>query len=363
MVEHAEGHSDQDEEDSDTGDVLSSAELSWIEALALPQVRGARAHIAKLGPTFSKQDFEKSLADEIAPRDKLWHQANPTFKPHRTDSDGHVTFDDQDTIEHHEEHARRQALYLRLELEPGAVDVDTFFLTGTLDRKVYSSKPKSEDTNFTTVLSKSQKRKLRKQQKLSSMSEDIAPSGISEEILKGQKPTIDEDSAMLRASSSSECQPRPRRYIVDSGASFHLVDPRTLTKKERTTIEDIEEPIPIETANGEVTVTQRCRVRVIELNLEVWAFLHEDTVCVLSLGLLVDRDGFTYTWKPGKAPELRKGTFVVSCAPHYNVPFIYASSARGLPFACTGSNSESPLIDDVIKEEMKGLEDLIPPPP
>ena len=72
------------------------------------------------------------------------------------------------------------------------------------------------------------------------------------------------------------------------------MDPRTLVKKERETVEDIDEPIPTETANGEVTVTQRCRVHVKELDLHVWAYLREDTVCVLSLGMLVDRSGFTY---------------------------------------------------------------------
>ena len=163
--------------------------------------------------------------------------------------------------------------------------------------------------------------------------------------------------------SPSFSQPRARRYIVDSGASFHFVDPRTLTKKESATIEDIEEPIPIETANGEVIVRQRCRVLVVELDIEVWAFLHEDTVCVLSLGLLVDRNGFTYYWRPGKAPELTKGSFKVSCAPHFNVPFIYSSKARGLPSACPLSESPTKVVADIVKEEMKGLEDLIPPPP
>ena len=181
----------------------------------------------------------------------------------------------------------------------------------------------------------------------------IAPSGIKE------------DSASVRTSSPSDCQPLPRRYIVDSGASFHLVDPRTLSKKEQSTIEDIETPIPIETANGEVTVSQRCRVRVIELNIEVWAFLHEDTVCVLSLGLLVDRDGFSYSWTPGKHPKLKKGSFVVSCAPHYNVPFIYSAAARGLPQALPVKEGRQRqwTLDEIVEEEMKGLEDLIPPPP
>ena len=136
--------------------------------------------------------------------------------------------DSQETIENYEEHARRKALNLRDELEPGT-DGDSFFITGTVSRKVYSSKPFSESENYITVLSKSQKRKLRKQNKTPQVSDTkvIAPSGIKE------------DSASVRTSSPSDCQPLPRRYIVDSGASFHLVDPRTLSKKEQSTIEDI----------------------------------------------------------------------------------------------------------------------------
>ena len=109
-------------------------------------------------------------------------------------------------------------------------------------------------------------------------------------------------------------------------------------------------------------VTQRCRVLVTELNLYIWAYFHLDKVCVLSLGVLVDRDGFTYLWKPGKAPELKRGKLCVCCYPHFNVPFIYSSHARGNPFACPSSSSV-PSLDEVVKDEMKGLEDLIPPVP
>ena len=72
-----------------------------------PQVRGARLYLAKT-PNFSQQDIRKSLADAEAPRDKLWHARNPKFNPHRTDADGNVTFDDQETIENYEEWARRK---------------------------------------------------------------------------------------------------------------------------------------------------------------------------------------------------------------------------------------------------------------
>jgi hypothetical protein len=297
---------------------------------------------SKKAPSFSPEDIKKSLTDAKAPP---YQPRNANFVPHRTDEEGNVTFDSQDTIEHHEEWARICALNQRLELEP-ETDGDNFFIEGSDESIVYPTKPKTNKEGWNEVLSKSQKRKLRKQ----------------EALRKGKQ---DEESIVqARPSSPSSKEPRPRRYIVDSGASFHLVDPRTLTKKERATIEELDAPIPIETANGEVTVTHRCRVRVVELKLDIWAVLHEDTVCVLSLGLLVDRSGFTYLWKPGKCPELKKGNFVVSCTPHVNVPFIYSAKARGLPPQAVSTGPVVvPSVEQIMKEEMKGMEDLIPPPP
>ena len=73
----------------------------------------------------------------------------------------------------------------------------------------------------------------------------------------------------------------------------------------------------------------------------------------------MDRAGLTYFWKPGKAPELILGKLRVSCYPHFNVPFIHASQARGNPFACP-SKPSSPSLENIVKEEMKGFEDLIP---
>ena len=70
----------------------------------------------------------------------------------------------------------------------------------------------------------------------------------------------------------------------------------------------------------------------------------------------------SHNWKPGKAPELKKGKLCVACYPHFNVPFIYSSHARGNPYA-SPSSSSVPSLDEVVKDEMKGLEDLIPPVP
>ena len=114
-------------------------------------------------------------------------------------------------------------------------------------------------------------------------------------------------------------------------------------------------PISIETANGVVQIHRACRVWIVELDVSVKAYLHEDTVCVLSLGLLVNCSGFTYFWEPGQIPELSKGKFKVPCHPQYNVPFIYPSKAQA-----ESSDTSPKKFEKVVEEEMKGMEDLIP---
>ena len=117
-----------------------------------PQVRGARLYISK-APKFSTQDIKKSTADAKAPP---YQPRNSNFEPHRTDEEGNVYFDDQDTIEQNEEWSRRKALRLREELEPDT-DGDSFFVTGSEIRKVYSFKSDPASSNI--KLSKSQKRR------------------------------------------------------------------------------------------------------------------------------------------------------------------------------------------------------------
>jgi len=231
------------------------------------------------------------------------------------------------------------------------LDQGIFWKKGGTERKVYASAPSKK-------LTKSQKIKLRKKKK--------------EAAKEYEKINI--------SFSESAAKTGARKYIIDSGASFHLVDPGTLTDEERRTIEKIDEPIPLETANGEVIVNKRCLIHVKELDIKIWAFLHVDTVCVISLGLLVDRGGFTFNWQPGKAPTLTKGKIRVSSQPSFNVPTIYTAKflaarkasltltktkdpARGNPFAIPSTSSDDDLcFDQILEEEMKGAEDLIPPP-
>ena len=95
-----------------------------------------------------------------------------------------------------------------------------------------------------------------------------------------------------------------RSYIVDSGASLHLVSLSTLSKQEKSTMEYVGNPIPITTATGEVKIHAQVRVYVKELCIFVWAYVLDCDVAVLSLGMLCDEECFTYNWVPDAAPTL-----------------------------------------------------------
>ena len=104
------------------------------------------------------------------------------------------------------------------------------------------------------------------------------------------------------------------------------------------------------------------------------------TLCVLSLGLLVDRAGFTFLWRPGNFPELVLGKNRIACQPSFNAPWIYSSRyleqrrrrrlQGGDPAACPGKTKKDgklvkdlendPSFEQLVEEEMKGAEDLIP---
>ena len=63
-------------------------------------------------------------------------------------------------------------------------------------------------------------------------------------------------------------------------------------------------------------------LRFVSLNL---AIILKNTPAVLSLGKLVDQEGFDYIWRTTTTPFLQKGTIKVLCYPTHDVPFIASS--------------------------------------
>jgi hypothetical protein len=137
-----------------------------------------------------------------------------------------------------------------------------------------------------------------------------------------------------------------REFIVDSGASFHLVSEDSLTPEEEATKVELDHPIEVQTANGDVNITHKCRVYVFELDLWIWAHLLESTIAVLSLGALCLVHEFRYAWEAGHDPILSKGNIEVRCRPRNNVPFIFAVEGNLDP----ALSEEDAMIEDILAE-------------
>ena len=113
-----------------------------------------------------------------------------------------------------------------------------------------------------------------------------------------------------------------RRFIVDTGASYHLISRNNLSSKELPSIFQAT-PIAIKTANGIVTTSEAILIKVHLLGNESLQFyVLDDAVDVVSIGLLV-KQGWAYNHTPGDKPMLTKpGRKTVVCEELQNVPIL-----------------------------------------
>ena len=76
-----------------------------------------------------------------------------------------------------------------------------------------------------------------------------------------------------------------RRYVVDSGASIHLIGNTLIRAKEKKSLRPTSHTHEIQTANGKIEVSEECLIHTQELGIWVWAKLAgSDSPAVLSLG-------------------------------------------------------------------------------
>ena len=102
---------------------------------------------------------------------------------------------------------------------------------------------------------------------------------------------------------------------------------KELTEQEFATITKVDQSIIITTANGLLTLTETCQIQDKDSNVQLWAYITDDTVSLLSLGLLADELGYSYIWNPRRSPILCKVKISVRCHPTDNVPHIYPGAS------------------------------------
>ena len=105
---------------------------------------------------------------------------------------------------------------------------------------------------------------------------------------------------------ASTLKPEEREFVVDSGASMHMISKKDLSDAEMDTLTKSCSPTIVLTANREVQTHEEATVYVKELNIFLTMKVLENTPAVLSLGKLCNENGYSYEWINGQKPHLIK---------------------------------------------------------
>ena len=141
--------------------------------------------------------------------------------------------------------------------------------------------------------------------------------------LKGEK--TKQHSSHLRkigACCASTLKPEERDFVVDSGASMHMISKKDLNDAEMDTLTKSRSPTIVITANREVQKHEEATVYVKELDIFLTMKVLENTPAVLSLGKLCDENGYSYEWINGQKPHLIKNGIRIQCNTENFVPIV-----------------------------------------
>ena len=140
-----------------------------------------------------------------------------------------------------------------------------------------------------------------------------------------------------RCLPASTLKPEEREFVVDSGASMHMISKKDLSNAEMDTLTKSCSPTRVITANGEVQTHEEAIVFVKELDIFLTMKVLENTPAVLSLGELCDENGYSYEWINGQKPHFIKNEIRIQCNTENFVPIV----VPGLSSSSSGSSSTS----------------------
>ena len=174
----------------------------------------------------------------------------------------------------------------------------------------------------------------------------------------------------------SNLKPEEREFVVDSGASMHMISKKDLNSAEMETLTKSCSPTIVITANGEVQTHEEATVHVKELDIFLTMKVLEDTPAVLSLGKLCDEHGYSYEWINGQKTLLIKNGIRIQCNTESFVPIVVpglsSSSSSNFPSSTSmtpsrqeidhstssSSSSTSPTTNVSSDSETRAREDL-----
>ena len=95
-----------------------------------------------------------------------------------------------------------------------------------------------------------------------------------------------------------------REFVVDSGASMHMISKRDSSDAEMDILTKSCSLTIVITANGEVQTHEEAIVYVKELDIFLTMKVLEITPAVLSFGKLCDENGYSYEWINGQKTHI-----------------------------------------------------------
>ena len=138
-----------------------------------------------------------------------------------------------------------------------------------------------------------------------------------------------------RCLPASTLKPEEREFVVDSGASMHMISKKDFSDAEMDTLTKSCNPTIVITANGELQTHEEAIVYVKELDIFLTMKVLDNTPAVLSLGKLCDENGYSYEWINGQKPHLIKDGIRIICNTENFVPIV----VPGLSSSSSGSSS------------------------
>ena len=145
----------------------------------------------------------------------------------------------------------------------------------------------------------------------------------------------------IRCLPASNLTPEEREFVVDSGASMHMVSKKDLNSAEMDTLTKSYSVTIVITANGEVQTHEEATAYVKELDIFLTMKVLENTPAVLSLGKLCDENGiFLTSGSTVEKPHLIKNGIRIQCNTENFVPIV----VPGLSASSSSSSHSSTLM-------------------
>ena len=137
---------------------------------------------------------------------------------------------------------------------------------------------------------------------------------------------------------ASNLKPEEREFVVDSGASMHMISKKDFSDAEMDILTKSCCRTMVITANGEVQTHEEATVYVKELDIFLTMKVLENTPAALSLGKLCDENGYSYEWMDQWSKRhLIKDGIRIPCNTENFVPIV----VPGLSRSSSGSSSTS----------------------